>query len=348
MRSVGKRAIEKEPVSRRKPKRLLGPRAIERRRRKTQFWKRAAAVAVFLALLFSLTLVFKSCNLTSLFKKKTSVAKKPPKAPRIDTLLFIGAKEENGKEKALGLALIILREGDEKVAGWSIPENTFVVVPGYGFEKVSMALGSGVSTVTSTIRNFLGIEIEGFVKLSYEDYEKSVLEMRLQRALEEAERTNLNREEYARFSRQFEKIKPADVNLVPLPAKPIINDKETFLKPEEEEIDRLFALIWGISKEERKADLRVIVLNGSGVPGAAGDAAEKLINNNCRIVQTENADNFDYEKTQIIIYKGAKKWAAKIRKVMGVGEIFRKNIPQDLADITVIVGKDYQAKKEYE
>jgi hypothetical protein len=319
--------------------------AKRRGQRKWQLRMRIAAVIFCLALIFGLTLVLKNSNLTPFFKEKSSIMKKSDKNPKINTLLFIGAKEENGKEKALGLALIILKEGEEKVAGLSIPENTYVVVPGHGFEKVSVALESGVSTTTSTVKNFLGIEVNHFAKLSYADYKETVSKMLLKKALEKAIKTDLNRSQYAHFSLEFEKAKPADVNLIPLPVKPIIIGKENFFKPEEDEIDQLFALIWGISKEEREDNLRVIVLNGSGVPGAAGYAAERLINNGCKVVQTENASNFDYDKTQIIIYKGAKNWATKIRKVLGVGVILRKNIPQDLADATVVVGKDYQVKK---
>jgi hypothetical protein len=52
---------------------------------------------------------------------------------------------------------------------------------------------------------------------------------------------------------------------------------------------------------EDGATVRVIVYNGSGEPGVAGEAAQVLIRRGYRVVDTKNADNFDYDTTQIVV-----------------------------------------------
>ena len=326
-----------------------GPRMAARRKHKLGWAQLAVAAGLCVCLLFVFVILssqFQAASFFSFFGEKPAAVKKETDKSEKDTLLLIGAKEKDGQENAVGLALIIMVEGEDKVAGWSIPENTFVVIPGRGFEKIGAALESGTSTTIATVQNFLGVEIDHFVKLDYEDYKETVSEMRLKRALEKADQTSLNRAEYKKLSIRFTEAGSQDINLIPLPVKPLMVGKETFLKPDNDEINRLFALIWGISEKERKGDVRVIVLNGSGVPGAGGDAAERLININCKVVETDNANNFDYDKTQIITYKGSNKWANKIRDTLGAGVILRKHIPQDLADVTVVIGKDYQPKTD--
>jgi hypothetical protein len=279
-------------------------------------------------------------------REKSVIAQKKQKPLMRQSLLFIGVKESKSGERAAGIAVVLPGKDEEALAGWSIPQNTYVVIPGYGYDKIGMALESGTSTMVATVQNFLGIKIDHFVRLGLDDYKETVAKLHLEAALERAQQTDLNRDEYADFSRTFVRVPSQDVNLIPLPVKPLMVGKETFLQPDHEEIDRLFSLIWGISEKQRKGNPRVIILNGSGVPGVGGEAAERLIGINCRVIETENADNFDYDKTQIIIYKVAEKWANKIRDELGTGVILSKEMPQDLADVTVVIGKDYQPKNQ--
>ena len=53
--------------------------------------------------------------------------------------------------------------------------------------------------------------------------------------------------------------------------------------------------------ELARADLKIQVLNGSGVAGTAGEAQEFLEGLGYEDVATSNADNYDYEETEISI-----------------------------------------------
>lgn len=326
-------------------RKLSGPRMAERQKHRSQWIKIIALAGSCSVLLFTIIVLLQTFNLTPFFQRESAIVKKTAKQPKMKTLLFIGTEKKDEKEAAARLSLFIFQEGDETVAGWSIPESTFVVVPGHGFEKIGLSLESGVKTTVSVVKNFLGIEIDHYAKLSYEDYEETVSKLLLHRALEKAEQTNLDNGELASYSAWFDTLNEQNIELIPLPVNPIMVGRETFYEPDKDEIDRLFELLWGISKDQREATPRVIVLNGSGVPGVGADAAERLININCRVVQNDNANNFDYDRTQIIIYKGANEWANRIKKTLGVGVIVRQDVPQDLADATIVIGKDYQLER---
>jgi hypothetical protein len=50
-----------------------------------------------------------------------------------------------------------------------------------------------------------------------------------------------------------------------------------------------------------RADLSMEVLNGSGVPGAAGDTEDFLLELGYENIETGNADSYDYDQTEISI-----------------------------------------------
>ncbi len=315
------------------------------RSNRNRMWEKVALIAGSCCLLVLVVAAFWNFFATNPFlREKSVIAKKQKKQTKLESLLFIGVKEGKSGERATGIAVVLPGKEEDQTAGWSIPENTYVVIPGYGYDKISLALESGTSSMVATVQNFLGIKVDHFARLSSDDYKETVGKLRLDRALDKVQQTDLNREEYGRFSEKFAAVSAQDVNLIPLPVKPLMVGKETFLQPDHLEIDRLFKLIWGISEQERKGNPRAIILNGSGIPGVGGEAAERLIGINCRVIETENADKFDYEKTQIIVYKLSQEWATKIRDELGTGVILRKEMPQDLVDVTVVIGKDYASR----
>jgi hypothetical protein len=54
-------------------------------------------------------------------------------------------------------------------------------------------------------------------------------------------------------------------------------------------------------------DFSVQVLNGSGVVGEAGSVKEKLESDGFENIDTDNADNYDYEKTEVQLKEGTAK-----------------------------------------
>jgi hypothetical protein len=86
----------------------------------------------------------------------------------------------------------------------------------------------------------------------------------------------------------------------------------------------------------------VLVENGAGKPRIAGSAAEQLIAGGFTVVDTKNASSFDYKKTLILLYRGSAADAARVHDLLGVGELRRATDSQGLADMIVVIGKDYK------
>jgi len=59
------------------------------------------------------------------------------------------------------------------------------------------------------------------------------------------------------------------------------------------------------------------------------------------VVDTKNADRFDYETTQVIVQNGDQSAGDAVKEVLGVGEIVMQPADQQVADVIVIIGSDY-------
>jgi anionic cell wall polymer biosynthesis LytR-Cps2A-Psr (LCP) family protein len=92
---------------------------------------------------------------------------------------------------------------------------------------------------------------------------------------------------------------------------------------------------------------KVEILNGNGVPGIGQAVTSKLDMGKFKIVNSANADNFDHPDTVILVYDNNPDTvhaAEIIRYEMEVGRIEFRDKTQDIADISVIVGKDFKQK----
>ena len=93
-----------------------------------------------------------------------------------------------------------------------------------------------------------------------------------------------------------------------------------------------------------RADLKIKILNGTGVPGAAGKAAELLEKLGWQGIKTGNADNFDYQKTVIQIKESKKEYFDLLKEDLS-SKYSLEEEPQTLSeddkfDAVVILGKD--------
>ncbi|MCX7881127.1 MAG: LytR C-terminal domain-containing protein [Patescibacteria group bacterium] len=95
----------------------------------------------------------------------------------------------------------------------------------------------------------------------------------------------------------------------------------------------------------KKEELKIKVLNGSGVPGKAAEVKEILKEKNYQEILTGNAQNFDYQKTEIQIKK------SKINALSLIKNDLKENLSStketflsedEAADIIIIVGKDFK------
>ena len=88
---------------------------------------------------------------------------------------------------------------------------------------------------------------------------------------------------------------------------------------------------------------KVAVLNGAGIEGLAGRAAEYLEAQGLNIVQVGNADRLDYFKTVVIDYTGnpyTRQFLMGIAN-LAAGQILSQHNPESEIDIAIILGSDW-------
>lgn len=326
-------------------------RLTEKRKKRKRLWLLVAIVVVLLGLgaYFGISrLALKPSKPAAKGQdgqeKKTSTTKgKATKTPKVERISFlvVGASNVDGKEQAQGILFLVLDKTAKKLTAISIPENTLVDIPGFGFEKASLALSSGgMPTVVTTMKNFLEVPVDHQSKLEYENFKHYLDLDSFENLLGKAKETDLNKEEKVEYSRLIAKIDLENTRKVALPVKPLMMDNKVYFEPVRESIDRLVEEVYGI-KKRKTLTTRVVILNGCGIPGIAGKVTEKLVQNGYKITESKNADNFNYAVTQIISFKADLTIAKNVREILGVGEVVRKRAPQDLVDLAVIIGKDY-------
>lgn len=95
---------------------------------------------------------------------------------------------------------------------------------------------------------------------------------------------------------------------------------------------------------DRRA-LKIKVLNGGGIKGKAGEVKDILTEKGYGEILTGNADNFDYEKTEIQIVDDKKEVFSLLQKDLADYVTLDKTSSLDSdssADIIIIVGKDFK------
>ncbi len=92
-----------------------------------------------------------------------------------------------------------------------------------------------------------------------------------------------------------------------------------------------------------RAELKIKVLNGTGVVGAAGKAAQFLENLGYQDVKTSNADRFDYQKTMIQIKEEKREFLELLKKDLStkfvLGEEIKTLPEEESFDVIIILGK---------
>jgi hypothetical protein len=91
--------------------------------------------------------------------------------------------------------------------------------------------------------------------------------------------------------------------------------------------------------------VRVRLLDGVQADRLWALAASKIVPLSSEITIVGNADNFNYDTTQVVYYDDSMaQAAAKVQAGLGVGATVKSDIPFDAADLTIIIGRDFVNK----
>lgn len=255
-----------------------------------------------------------------------------------ENVLIIG---QDGGRVAGFLAVRIDSQG-KQVYGIAIPDGAFLEVPGQGFEKVGDSFAAGPDVSMSAVSNYLLVPFTSYATVSAQTYRDALKAQDLRSITASITGTNLTDAQRAQLSATLAAIPAKNTALVPLPTKPIKLGNQTYFEPQRDEVADLLKAWWGIDASATAQVTRVIVYNGAGKPGIAGAAAQELIRGGFRVIDTKNADRFDYKTTQVVVQRGPVEKGAEIVKALGTGEVSEKRTDEDVVDIIVIVGSDYR------
>ena len=123
------------------------------------------------------------------------------------------------------------------------------------------------------------------------------------------------------------------------------DDGDTHARP------NLAALITKTKYEEITGHkITVEIHNGCGIPKLANLYTEFLRSEGFDVIDSRNADNFDYTKTQILHHQGDKARALSLSKTMKIDEslITEEQSRYLIHDLTLILGDDYRQLNSYQ
>jgi len=259
-----------------------------------------------------------------------------------ENLLIIGAAEGGGADF---LAVRIDEDGNQ-VFGIAIPDGAFMEVPGQGFERIGDSYRAGPRVSMAAIANYLSVPFERYLVVTREVYGQALAGQSLKGVVAQARDSSLDAQELEDLGKLLDGISTDRVALVQLPVKPISLGDETYYEPQRDQVADLLLSWWGVRLGADDGVLRLIIYNGAGVPGIAGEAAQVLIDAGMRVVDTRNADRFDYATTMIVVQRGDPARAEQVRTVLGVGDVVDQPTQQNVADMIVIIGRDWTPPKE--
>ena len=95
--------------------------------------------------------------------------------------------------------------------------------------------------------------------------------------------------------------------------------------------------------------IQIEIWNGCGIPKLADMYSNYLRSEGIDVLDSKNADNFNYKESKILHHRGELKRALALAEIMMID---KKNIVEDknenlFLDLTLIIGEDYNELKSY-
>lgn len=148
--------------------------------------------------------------------------------------------------------------------------------------------------------------------------------------------TNMNVNEVISLLKLMKNIDRDKIWVETIYGEPKYIDGVSYLVPDEEDVIKKVQYLI----ENKNRGLKVEVLNGNKTPGIAHRVAKQLEEIGFNVVNIDNADCFDYQKTVLIIYSEGLKVDEYLNQILDDVEIIRKEDPNRDVDMTVIIGKN--------
>lgn len=255
-----------------------------------------------------------------------------------ENVLVIATKDG----QATGFLALRVNRKNNQTFGVAIPDGAFIEVPGQGFQKIGESYRSGPDTSLAAISNYLMVPFHLYIIVPDETYQSAMKNQSIASILTSSTASNLSAARKQTLAEDMAAIPKANTAIVPLPVNPIRLGTETYFEPQAQQVADLIKAWWGVDMTKQAKVTRVILYNGAGTPGIAGAAAQQLLRAGFRVVDTKNADNFNYATTQVIVQRGDVSQGQAVVKALGVGTVKNQPADQNVTDVIVIIGKDYK------
>jgi len=148
--------------------------------------------------------------------------------------------------------------------------------------------------------------------------------------------TNMNSNEIISLAKIMKDIDRKRLWVETIQGEPQYIDGVSYLVADSHEVEKRVQYL--IDNKHR--GLNIEVLNGNQVPGVAHRVANKMKELGFNVVNIDNADRFDYQKTVLIIYSKEVKVDEYLNQFFDDLEVVRREQPQSKVDMTIIVGKN--------
>jgi hypothetical protein len=134
----------------------------------------------------------------------------------------------------------------------------------------------------------------------------------------------------------------ADVGFDTLPVRVLSSGSIARYEIRQPDADKLVRADFPYAMLSSGKRLRVEVLNGTGAIALTQAVARRIVPAGDEITLTGNVPGFGVRHTQVVYYRAADLPAARrLAAALGVGSVALGNVPLDVVDLTVIVGKDF-------
>lgn len=148
--------------------------------------------------------------------------------------------------------------------------------------------------------------------------------------------TNIEARDTVALANLFRGVNQEKFRIETVQGEPVYIKGISYLEPNVEEVQqRVKSLIYG-----KNSGMKVEVLNGNAMTGIAHKIANDLELQGFEIVNLGNADNFNYEKTKIIIYSKEVNLNNEFKKLFNDFEIVKEYQTNTNLDLIIILGKD--------
>jgi len=258
-----------------------------------------------------------------------------------------------------------------------VPTHTVVSIPGHGLGTVADAARTGdAELVSTTVQNVLRVAVDAAVATTTADLRRLVdqvggidvgsehfggrqatgyllggeqesAELRFLRWQEVVAGLLLALEDQPEALRGivpqealplFTAAASANTDVLELP---VLDVGAGLARPEAESIEALVAERFVVSGQSGK-EVRLVVLNGNGIPGIGEAVTRALVPAGFRLVSSQNAPTFDVKFTTIVASTEEFLDEARLaRELLGVGQVYLGEQPTGVADVSVVIGRDF-------